>query len=522
MERSSLLTRGLVILASLIITAVLIYPPKEKINLGLDLQGGMHLVLKVETNDAIRSETDNAVDTVRRELDSRAITYSVERTSDASFALIGVPNDKDSEVRTKIRDGFLPGWDMSRSGDRISWTLQPAEETALRRSAVTQAQQTITNRIDEFGVAEAVVTDQGIGSDRIVIQLPGVDDPERVKTLIKNTAFLELRLVSPGTGPAATRQELLSSLPQGAQVDVFQEDLRQKGSKTVIGTQFWALEKERVITGRDLKTSRPTTGEFGQPAVSFILTRDGGVRFGNVTGASIGRGLAIVLDNKVMSVATINDRITDSGMISGSFTPEEVQDLVTTLKSGALPAGLTVLEERTVGPSLGQDSIDAGWKAGLLGAGLVMLIMIVVYNLAGVNAIAALTLNILLIFAGLVMFQGTLTLPGIAGVVLTIGMAVDANVLIFERIREEIRDGRTVKSAIQVGFDKAFSAIMDGNLTLLIAATFLFAFGTGPLRGFAVTLTIGNIASVFTAVFVSRWIFDVFYGRRAKVDKISI
>ena len=521
MERS-LLYRGILILASLIIAVVLIYPPKEKINLGLDLQGGMHLVLKVETNDAIKSETDNAVDTVRRELESRAIPYQLERTSDSTFALTGVPVDKDGEVSDKIQEGYLPDWSMSRTNDRLEWSLLPASETELRRSAVIQAQQTIRNRIDAFGVAEPVVTDQGLGSERIVIQLPGVDDPERVKRVLQSTAFLELRLVAAGTGPASTRQELLNSVPPGAQVEIFEEEIREKGKKTVVGSQFWALEKERVISGRDLKTSRPTTGEFGEPAVSFVLTRDGGNRFGKVTGENIGRGLSIVLDGKVMSVATIQDRITDSGIIRGSFTQQEVQDLVMTLKSGALPAGLTVLEERTVGPSLGKDSIEAGWKAGALGAGLVVLAMILVYNLAGFNAVIALGLNILLIFAGLVMFGATLTLPGIAGIVLTLGMAVDANVLIFERIREEIRDGRTIKSSIIAGFEKALSAITDGNLTTLIAAAFLFAFGTGPLRGFAVTLTIGIVASLFTAVFVSRWIFDVLYGRRAKVETLSI
>ncbi len=436
-----------------------------------------------------------------------------------------MPADKDGEIRDKILKSYLSAYDhVALERHPRPWTPQAAFETEIRRSAVDQAQQTIRNRIDAFGVAEAVVTDQGIGSDRIVIQLPGVDDPERVKDLIKSTAFLELRLVAPGTGPAPTRQQLLESLSadQRAQIDVFEELVRQKGTKTVTGSQFWALDKERVVTGRDLQTSRPTADEFGGPAVSFILTRDGGIRFGTVTGANIGRGLAIVLDSKVMSVATIQDRITDSGIIRGTFTTQEVQDLVTTLKSGALPASLVMLEERTVGPSLGKDSIDAGWKSGLLAAILIVITMLVIYNLSGLNAIAALALNILLIFAGLVMFEATLTLPGIAGIVLTVGMAVDANVLIFERIREELRDGRTVKSAIVAGFDKALSAITDGNLTALISAIFLFVFGTGPLRGFAVTLTIGITASIFTAVFVSRWIFDVIYGRRSKVEKISI
>lgn len=523
MERS-LLYRGLLILAVMVIAAVLVYPPQEKITLGLDLQGGSHLVLKVHTDDALKAETDNNLDTLRRELEDRGITFSVERTSDSTFELVDVDTTKDDEIQDKILDAYLPNWEMDREGNRLKFSIDAAGEAAIRRDAVTQARQTIYNRIDAYGVAEPSVTDGGAGSDRIVVQVPGVDDPERLKGVIKSTALLELRLVAASTDAADSRQELINSLPPGMinQVDIFPEEVREKGTKKVIGTRYWALEKERVISGRDLRSASFTRGEFGEPAVGFSLTPLGSTRFGNVTGANIGRGLSIVLDGKVMSVANIRDRITDQGVIHGSFTEQEVQDLVMVLKSGALPAGMTIIEERTVGPSLGKDSIDKGWKAGLLGAALVAFTMLVVYNFAGFNAVLALALNVVLVFAGLSLFGATLTLPGIAGIVLILGMAVDSNVLIFERIREEIRDGRTVKSAIVTGFEKAWSAIFDGNITTLISALLLIFFGTGPIRGFAVTLTIGITASLFTAVFVSHWLFDFFYGRRQKIDKISI
>jgi len=524
MKSSNLGPRFALIVAVVGLAVYSVYPPEEKIQLGLDLRGGMHLVLQVETEDAVRAETNNSIDTLENELADAGVTgLEVDRTGDASFEVTGVPAERDDFIEDEILDRRLTGWNMYRVGDRLQFELQESEIRNISQLAVDQARQTIRNRIDEFGVAEPVIHDEGLGSDRIVIQLPGVDDPARVKELIKSTAFLELRLVAEGTGAFPSRQAALDNyggtLPE--RYEIFPEDIRDE-NKRVVGQQYWVLEKKQVITGRDLKTARPTSDEFNQPAVSFILTREGGEQFGDVTGANIGRGLSILLDDRVMSVATIQDRITTQGVIHGRFTLQEVQDLSTVLRSGALPAGLTYLEERTVGPSLGQDSIEKGRQAGLIGGGLVILAMLVVYRRTGINAIIALTLNVVLVFGALALFGATLTLPGIAGIILTIGMAVDANVLIFERIREELRSGRTVKSAISAGFAKALSSILDANLTTLIAAIFLFMFGTGPIRGFAVTLSVGILASLFTAVFVSRWIFDVVTTRRQRMESLSI
>ena len=368
-----------------------------------------------------------------------------------------------------------------------------------------------------------MIHDEGLGSNRIVVQLPGVDDPERVKRLIKNTALLEFRLVAQGTRAFPTREALLSNfggtLP--ANLEIMRQILRDE-NKLEIGSQYWAVETRQVIAGKDLRTAKIGSGQFQEPVVLFSLTSEAGRRFGEITGANVNRGLAIVLDGNVISAPNIQSRITSDGQITGDFTLQEVQDLVTTLRSGSLPARLTYLEERTVGPSLGRDSILKGRKAGLIGGGLVILTILLVYNLSGINAVLALLLNIVLVFGAISAFGATLTLPGIAGIVLTIGMAVDANVLIFERIREELRAGRTVKSAITTGFQKALSSILDANMTTMIAAIFLFMFGTGPIRGFAVTLSVGILASLFTAVFVSRWLFDLNTSRRQRVEKLSI
>jgi preprotein translocase subunit SecD len=523
MDRS-LITRAVIIGVAIALAVISASPPGEKIHLGLDLLGGMHLVLQVETDDAVRAETDNTIDALERELEDGEITgYEIDRTGDSTFDVIGIPPEKDDFVRDEVVDRYFIGWSVHRTGERLHFELAGSEARNIRQLAVNQARETIRNRIDAFGVSEPVIHDEGLGSNRIVVQLPGVDDPDRVKRLIKNTAFLEFRLTAEGTGGFVSRQDLLDhfggTLP--GDLEIMVEDVRND-EKVIVGQRFWALEKRRVVTGRDLKTARMSAGQFNEPTVAFSLTSEGGRKFGDVTGANVGRGLAIVLDNRVISAPTIRSRITTDGVIEGSFTIQEVQDLVTVLRSGALPAGLTYLEERTVGPTLGQDSIDKGSKAGLLGLALVVLAMLVVYHLSGTNAVFALLLNILLVFGALALFGATLTLPGIAGIVLTVGMAVDANVLVFERIREELRSGRTVKSAIVAGFGKALSSILDANVTTLIAAMFLFMFGTGPIRGFAVTLSIGIIASVFTAVFVSRWLFDLYTSRRQRVEKLSI
>jgi preprotein translocase subunit SecD len=524
----SLLYRGLFILALAGLAFWAAYPPKQKLNLGLDLQGGIHLVLRVETQDAVRAETEKDMEMLRRRLAENGVpSVQASRASDTRFEVTGVPVEQDVVLNKQAND-YLSSerWDWSRQGGAVVFNMTSANERSIRDMAVNQALQTINNRVNEFGVSEPVIARQGVDSDRIVIQLPGVDDPERVKRLIKSTAFLEFRLTEfPAQGGAglASREEILAhyggALPPNVEI-VPQEQHDAQGR--IIGTRFFALQKRQVITGRDLKSANSSAGQFNQPVVAFHLSADGARLFGDATGANVGRGLAILLDGKVVSAPVINSRITDSGVIEGNFTQQEVQDLVTTLRSGALPAGITYLEDRTVGPSLGQDSIEAGIKAGLLSILCVVLTMLVIYRFSGVNALVALALNVLMLFGSLAYFGATLTLPGIAGIILSIAMAVDANVLIFERIKEEMRVGKTVRAAIDAGFKNALSAILDSNVTTLIAALFLFQFGTGPIRGFAVTLTVGILGTLVCAIFVSRWMFDLIYTAERKLQSISI
>jgi preprotein translocase subunit SecD len=522
--KRNLLWRGLLILASIIAAVAAAYPPKDKINLGLDLRGGMHLVLQVHTEDALRAETDGDMARLAQQVkdDSQGkIDIKPQRTGDTRFVVPGLNPDAKSAV-LKAADRVLSRFSRKEQADSITFEMQPGDAAKLRDQSVNQAVQTIRNRIDAYGVAEPVI--QAAGGDRIVVQLPGVDDEERVRALIKNTAFLEFRItVYPKDGAhAVSREEILQhfggKLPDDVELLPGQRAANEAGNPE---PRFYAVEKRRTVTGRDLRNARPALGQMNQPIVEFSLTPDGGKAFSTLTGEHVGSGLAIVLDGTVVSAPRINSRISDNGIIEGSFTQKEVEDLSTVLRSGALPASITYLEERTVGPSLGRDSIREGLRAGIVGSALVVLVMLLYYRLSGVNAIVALVLNVLLLFGGMGLFHSTLTLPGIAGVILTIGMAVDANVLVFERIREELRAGRTVRSAIDQGFDRAFTSIIDTHVTTLISAMFLFQFGTGPIKGFAVTLTIGLLASLYTSVFVSRWIFDLVLSRR-KVATLSI
>jgi preprotein translocase subunit SecD len=524
----SLLYKGLFIAVLAGLAFWVTNPPKEKLNLGLDLQGGIHLVLKVESQDAVRAETEKDMETLRRRLvENGAASAQTARRADTSFEVTGVPVEQEAVVNKQANDYLSTDrWDWSRQGAAVVFTQTAANERSIRDMAVNQALQTIRNRIDQFGVSEPVIARQGVDSDRIVVQLPGVDDPERVKRLIKSTAFLEFRLTDyppQGGGGVGSREEVLAhyggTVPPA--VEIMAEEQHDAQGR-ILGQRFYGVQKRQVITGRDLKSANTSVGQFNQPVVAFHLSGDGARLFGDATGANVGRGLAIILDGKVVSAPVINSRITDSGVIEGSFTQQEVQDLVTTLRSGALPAGITYLEDRTVGPSLGQDSIDAGIKAGMLSLLCVVLTMLIIYKFSGVNALVALALNVLLLFGALAYFGATLTLPGIAGIILSIAMAVDANVLIFERIKEEMLVGKTVRAAIDAGFSNAFAAIMDSNITTLIAALFLFQFGTGPIRGFAVTLSIGILGTLFCAIFVSRWMFDVIYTPDRKLQSISI
>ncbi len=523
----SLFWRGALIFFLAALAAWRVWPPKDNINLGLDLQGGIHLVLEVHTQDAVKAEADKDIEILNRESSDSGISgLEVQRTGDTTFTVTGVAADRETAL-AKVASEWLPGWTHSDSDGKALFTMKASNASSIRDSAVNQALQTIRNRIDQFGVSEPLIAREGINSDRIVVQLPGVDDPDRVKRLIKSTAFLEFRLCDyprEGGNGEATREDVLAhyggNLPDD--IEILPEERRDRTTGRLLGESWYAVEKRRVITGRDLRSANPSQGQLGQPVVHFLLSVDGAKSFGEATGANIGRGLAIVLDRKIVSAPVINGRITDSGVIEGNFTQQQVQDLVTTLRSGALPAGITYLEDRTVGPSLGQDSIHSGLQAGLYGALLVVLCMLVVYRFAGFNSILALCLNVVLIFGALAYFGATLTLPGIAGIVLTVGMAVDASVLVFERIKEELRAGKTARGAIDAGFGNALSSILDANITTLIAALFLFQFGTGPVRGFAVTLSIGIFGTLFCGVFVSRWLFDLFYSRRPRAARISI
>jgi preprotein translocase subunit SecD len=492
------------------------------INLGLDLSGGIHLVLQVKTDDAIKAELDDAALRLKARADERSIALGDVSVEPEQLRFrVAVPAATDRGALREIASDYLPEYDANAGSDSWTFTFKANVERNIRDLAVRQALETIRNRVDQFGVAEPVIQRQGIESDRILIQLPGVDDPTRVKEIISHTAFLEWKEVL--AGPAPSRELLLAS--SGGQVPADAEVVpgdREDATGAVIGRDFYLLRKAAVVTGRDLRTARRGQGQFGEPVVNFYLVPAGGEKFAEFTSAHIGDPAAIVLDGNVISAPVIRSRIRDEGYIEGNFDIESAEDLALKLRAGALPASISYLEERTVGPSLGRDSVVRGVRAAIVGLILVMIFMVIYYRLSGLNADMALVLNIIILLGAMAYFGATLTLPGIAGVILTIGMAVDANVLIFERIREELAVGKTPRSAVDTGFSRAFGTILDANLTTMIAALFLFQFGTGPVKGFAVTLSIGILASVFTAVFVSRTIYMLVLARKDRVETLSV
>jgi preprotein translocase subunit SecD len=496
-----------------------LYPPEERINLGLDLSGGVHLVLRVETDDAIKAELDDSLvrlQSLAAENDLQVGTPVVE----PERLRFVVPVTGDEATLQEIADDFFGDYNLTAENGNWAFTFRIGVEKSIRDQAVRKGLETINNRVDEFGVAEPRIQRQGEG-DRILIQLPGVDDPERVKEIISRTAFLEFKEVLGGPAPdrASLLQAMGGQIPPDAEIlpgDVTNED------GDVVGRSFYLVKRAAIITGRELRTARRSQDQFNQPNVQFGLVPTAASKFGEFTGSHIDTPMAIVLDNNVQSAPVIRARITDSGVIEGNYTLEEAEDLALILRAGALPARLTYLEERTVGPSLGRDSVVRGIRAAAAGLILVMVFMVIYYRLSGMNSVVALLMNIIILMGAMAYFGATLTLPGIAGVILTIGMAVDANVLIFERIREELRVGKTVRAAVDTGFSRAFGTILDANLTTLIAAVFLFQFGTGPVKGFAVTLSIGIMASVFTAVFVSRTIYMIALHGRDRVQTLSV
>lgn len=498
----------------------------ERIHLGLDLQGGTHLILQVQVNDAVNSDSDRAIERLKDEMRSRKIAYAdIVKPDPANnpdhIVIKGVPPETSSDLRNLISDR-LPEYD-AKSGAENTWVLsmKPAQLTDLKNRAVQQAIETIRNRVDKLGVSEPVIQEHGLGDYQILVQLPSIDDPARVKEIMQSTAMLEIRQVM-NNGTAYKDEQGALAAVNG----VLPDNSVLMHGRNVGGTgedSVYIISRVSAVAGHDLREARVgRSSNTNLPEVNFFLTAEGGRRFSNFTSQHVGDYLGVVLDNKVMEVAVIKSEIGDSGVIEGRFTDQQAKDLALILNSGALPAGIKYLEERTVGPSLGADSIRSGVRAAIVGMLAVLIFMLVYYHGAGINADVALILN-LIILLGFLGFSGaTLTLPGIAGVILTVGMGVDSNVLIFERIREELRNGKTPPSAVDQGFAHAWITIVDTHVTTIVSAFILFIFGTGPVRGFAVTLTFGLLANLFTAVFVSRVIFDYVLSKKQRGEALSI
>jgi len=490
---------------------------KEKqLKLGLDLKGGVHLVLQVQTDDALRLETETEMERLREELKTRNIpSNSITGVSPTQFKVEGIPPANDSDFRTAANEVQASFDRSSGVNGTYTFTMRPNIQVNLRDEAVVQARQTIERRVNELGVTEPQIAQQGAGGDEILVQLPGVAEVERAKAIIGSPGLLELKIVERVGG---TKDELMvnGKVPDGMEI--------VPGVSTAgdTGTVYYLVKRVAAVTGRDLRNARPSLDENNRPAVSFTLNNEGGRKFGKVSGENIGRQLAIILDGRVQSAPTLESRITTDGRISGSFTQEEVQNLSLILRSGALPARLNYLQERTIGPSLGADSIRSGVLASVVGLLLVVAFMLVYYKLSGVNAVVALIFN-LVILLGLMAYVGAvMTLPGIAGFVLTMGIGVDSNVLIFERIKEELEAQRGVRASINAGFNRVFWTLVDTHVAALISCAFLFQFGTGPIRGFAVTLVIGLISNLFTSIFVSKTLFEMVLSRRQQVATLSI
>jgi preprotein translocase subunit SecD len=515
----------------------------ENINLGLDLRGGSHLVMRVKTDEYLKTLTENtaqaaltAAQDARLPVTGDTIiaengTYSIVlNLSDASQAQAVI-----DEVKKKVD---LVNWNESNNGSNITWTLPSNVQTVLKNQAVEQALKIIDSRINAFGVKEPTLQRHGAESaGQILLQMPGVDDPERIKKLIGAESNLELMKIvgPPNPSPVQTypteeaaRQSMGGTVPANRRIMAYAE---RDTSPTPTGTpdpnkpkQFVVVEHPAVVDGSELRDANAVsqTGSEGDYQIAFSLKPGGAVKFGEWTSKNIGNYMGVVLNGEVKSAAYIKSRIDDRGEISGTFTKATADDLALTLRSGALPAKIEYQEERTVGPSLGADSIRAGVTASLAGLIFIVLFMLVYYRGSGINAVIALILNLLLTLAALIMIDSTLTLPGIAGLILGIGMAVDSNVLIFERMREELRAGHDVSTAVVTGFDRAFITIIDTHVTTILSAIILYLYGSGPIRGFAVTLILGLLINLFSAVFVSRTIFMWLLQRNPDLKKLSI
>lgn len=488
-----------------------------QINLGLDLQGGMHLVLGVDRDEAVNGVMERLVDEVRDSLSDKHIRLKRIAVSGLGSLKAGLMSERDKEETGRIIAEEFQRLDVVfKDGGEMLISLKTEELEAIRKYAVDQGIETIRNRIDALGVSEPTIQRQG--ENRILVQLPGIKDPDRAIELIGKTAQLQFKLVD---DEHILDEKTSKRPPRGSEI-AYQKVL-EKSTGRVLSNTPYLLKKRVLMTGDRLTNARVRIdSQFNRPYVAIDFDGKGGKQFERLTEDNKGKRMAIVLDGNVYSAPVIKDKISGgSAIIEGSFTMEEAHDLAIVLRAGALPAPVEILENRTVGPSLGKDSIEKGFLSMLIGGALVIVFMLVYYKLSGVVADIVLVMNILMVMAFLAALNATLTLPGIAGIVLTIGMAVDANVIIFERIREELRIGKTPLAALDGGFKKAFLPIMDANVTTLIAALVLFEFGTGPVKGFAVTLSIGILASLFTSLFVSRLIFDIFLKGK-KVKSLSV
>jgi preprotein translocase subunit SecD len=499
----------------------------EHIHLGLDLRGGTHLILQVQVNDAVNVDSDNAVEVLKEQLNKKKIAFAEitkpdPATSPDHIVLKGVPPASRTDLLSIVQDR-LPEYDIN-SGANNTWylSMKPSMLSDLKNKAVTQAIETIRNRVDQLGVSEPTIQPHGLGQYQILVQLPDVDDPARVKGLIQSTAMLEIKQSLGGPYPSeqAALQDKGGVLPPDA---ILLQGHNAPGASSDAGDAWYLVSRVSAVSGKDLRDAQPSHDQNGQPSVSFTLTGEGGQRFYNFTSAHVGDSLAVVLDNKVQEVANIHEAIRDRGEISGGrMSDQAAKDLSMILRSGALPAGIKYLNESVVGPSLGQDSINHGVMAATVGMLAVLIFMLIYYRGAGINADVALLLNLIILLGFMGYFGAVLTLPGIAGVILTVGMGVDSNVLIFERIREELRNGKTPPSAVDQGFSHAWITIVDTHVTTIVSAAILFIFGSGPVKGFATTLTFGLLANLFTAVFVSRVIFDYVLSRKERGEALSI
>ena len=486
--------------------------PDSRINLGLDLKGGIHLTLGVEVARAVGNSLAITGQDLRRQAQDEKIVILRPRVVGGDTLEFVLPRPENAQKLAELLQKQFPQLEVTdqqggESGQlRYRARYSSAEVARIENMALDQALRTIRNRIDQFGVAEPDIRKQA--DNRIQVQLPGISDPRRAVQILGQTAHLEFHLVRDDVDPGNP------ALPPG----VISLPLLEHAGK---GGQI-AVERDAMLSGEDVADARPSFDNLNQAYVSLTFNNRGGRIFERVTGENVGKRMAIVLDGKVYSAPVIRERIGGGrASISGNFTTAEAQDLAIVLRAGSLPAPVTVLEERSVGPSLGQESIDSGIRAAIVGAALVIIFMGVYYGRSGIIADLMLCFTMLIVMAGMGAFGATLTLPGIAGIVLTIGMAVDANVLIFERIREELRNGLTPMAAVKAGFERATISITDSNLTTIIATVVLYQFGTGPIRGFAITLSLGIIASMFTAIFVSRAIFQE-WAKRAKPGSFGI